>query len=655
MLLSKNKPCAVLSSKAERFSLNLIAEMKGLNYSFLLVLAISVFVGFTTNGETAIVEKSTRAYLLSELDSCNSELLKIVNSTGFDERITHYNRARKYYKHIEFFAVHNSEYAVKFFINGPLVDKLDEDITGEVFHPNGFQLLEEKLHTDHQIQSEDSISLELIKNLDQLKKYYSHIEIRDELLLEMMQLHLYRIVGVNLNGFDATYNLNNVTEALWNLEGMEQILNFFPKAEYFKSSAKKVFRILKKELFKSKAFFENNRDYAKFNRLDFIVDRITELNRCLIQFHTACGLPWNNQAHALNLQSDNLFIQESFNPRFFSPFTGTDSLKTKMVRLGRYLFFDPVLSGNGKRSCASCHKPELAFSDGYPKSVANDKKSFVERNAPGLTNITYQQKFFYDGRVFQLERQVFEVVGNHFEMRGDLDEVVGLLRESKEYRRMFNEAYEGRFDTIITRNSIQKAIGEYERSLVGMNSRFDNYLKGHKGSLSKREIRGYNLFAGKALCGSCHFFPVFNGTIPPLFKDTEFEVLGVGKTKESKELDPDLGRYDVTKRDLHRNSFKTPTVRNIHYTSPYMHNGIYGTLEEVVDFYHKGGGAGLGLDVPNQTLPFDSLTLNNTEKEDIILFMKSLNDTFELRSVPDYLPQFENHTELNLRRVGGEY
>jgi cytochrome c peroxidase len=131
---------------------------------------------------------------------------------------------------------------------------------------------------------------------------------------------------------------------------------------------------------------------------------------------------------------------------------------------------------------------------------------------------------------------------------------------------------------------------------------------------------------GKAKCGTCHFMPLFNGTVPPAFTFTESEVIGVPFNARGTKLDADLGRYEIYQIENFRNAFKTPTVRNIAHTAPYMHNGVYDSLEQVMDFYNRGGGAGLGLNVPNQTLPFDSLALTNTEINQVIAFMNTLSD-----------------------------
>ena len=131
---------------------------------------------------------------------------------------------------------------------------------------------------------------------------------------------------------------------------------------------------------------------------------------------------------------------------------------------------------------------------------------------------------------------------------------------------------------------------------------------------------------GKALCATCHFMPLTNGTVPPFYNDTEKEVIGVPKNADNKENDTDLGFYFKYKEDLHKGMFKTPTLRNIDITGPYMHNGVYQTLEEVLNFYNLGGGGGLGFDLEHQTLPFDNLDLTEPEQQAIIAYMKTLTD-----------------------------
>jgi cytochrome c peroxidase len=179
--------------------------------------------------------------------------------------------------------------------------------------------------------------------------------------------------------------------------------------------------------------------------------------------------------------------------------------------------------------------------------------------------------------------------------------------------------------------------------------------------LSEPARRGFNLFMGKAACGTCHFAPVFNGTVPPDYEDSESEVLGVPAAPVWKDaaIDPDMGRIANRRAAEHapfnQYAFKTPTLRNIALTAPYMHNGVYQTLEEVMQFYNVGGGAGIGIVLPNQTLPPDPLGLSKREIRDIIVFMEALTDTAGLTRAPARLPAYPEGSPLNGRVSGGVY
>jgi cytochrome c peroxidase len=151
-------------------------------------------------------------------------------------------------------------------------------------------------------------------------------------------------------------------------------------------------------------------------------------------------------------------------------------------------------------------------------------------------------------------------------------------------------------------------------------------MRGEESTFTDEEKLGFNLFMGKALCATCHFVPLTNGTVPPFFTETEKEVIGVPETAKNKKIDDDLGFYWKFEEELHRGMFKTPTIRNADLTGPYMHNGVYNTLEEVMEFYNLGGGGGIGFDLPHQTLPFDELNLTDEEVNAIIAYVKTLSD-----------------------------
>ncbi|MNR09324.1 Cytochrome c551 peroxidase precursor [compost metagenome] len=227
-------------------------------------------------------------------------------------------------------------------------------------------------------------------------------------------------------------------------------------------------------------------------------------------------------------------------------------------------------------------------------------------------------------RQLDLEKQSVDVIQNKDEMHGSMENIHAKILIDQEYKKLFKKAFPKTTKTEAWQ--IQNAIASYIRSLNSFDSRFDLYMRGEKNILNDQEIEGMNLFMGKAKCATCHFTPLLNGTVPPSYSKTEHEVIGTPNEASGKKLSPDLGRYLYNKMPQLVGAFKTPTVRNVAVTAPYMHNGVFKTLEEVVSFYNKGGGQGLGYEVENQTLPFDKLNLTVTEEQALVAFMKTLTD-----------------------------
>lgn len=610
--------------------------------------------------EAVIVSKnySFTGYIDQELNSLINELKDFrAEIEVVDQCKVHYFKAREYYKHIEFFVEHVSPIQAKYKINGALVPKFSEYEEGFVVDPCGFQKIEEQLFSGDELIISDLEKelVQLIEVFQELKNGYATINLGKHLYLEMLQLQLVRIAAMNLNGYDATFTKTNLQEVDWNLASMQQIVACFDPEIGNNSAALTSQKAVLKSIQGAQKVLRKNMDFDSFNRLDFISLELEDINRNLVRFHRALGLPWSEHKQALKLNSERLFSPETLNPQFFSIYYSDQSDLERQAYLGKLLFYDPILSANNERACSSCHQPDKAFTDGLKTSQAFNREGFLERNAPSLINTIYQKAFFYDGKAYQLEQQIRDVVHNEREMGSKLEEVVLKLRQSEEYRALFKGAFKLQKDASISEYAISKAISEYEKSLIAMNSRFDRYLAGEKTSLNQREINGYNLFAGKALCGSCHFFPLFNGTVPPYFMDSEYEILGTPATSENKSLDSDKGRYLVTKVEKQMYAFKTPTVRNSELTAPYMHNGVYTDLKQVLQFYQKGGGEGLKYVVPNQTLPFDSLQLSDYEQENIIFFLKALTDTVGLKQTPFKLPRFESKPQWNSRAWGGLY
>ena len=279
-------------------------------------------------------------------------------------------------------------------------------------------------------------------------------------------------------------------------------------------------------------------------------------------------------------------------------------------------------------SCASCHKPELAFTDGLSKSKSNQIDGTLQRNAPTLLNAVYATQFFYDLRTDRLSSQMDHVVLNPDEFNTTYKAIATKLSNSVTYSEMFKDAFG---NSEINRERITNVISAYVSSLRSYNSEFDQFVRGENISISEDVKSGYNLFTGKAACATCHFIPSFSGLVPPDYIENESEVLGVPlKYEKPYQIDSDLGRFSnrilKEKVDFYKYSFKTPTVRNIEFTAPYMHNGAFRDLHELMEFYNLGGGAGLNIDLENQTLATTPLDLSEDEINHIIAFMNSLSD-----------------------------
>jgi cytochrome c peroxidase len=309
----------------------------------------------------------------------------------------------------------------------------------------------------------------------------------------------------------------------------------------------------------------------------------------------------------------------------------------KRAELGRDLFFDRRLSGDGTMSCAACHIPEESFADSQPLSGAYPTNKHW-RHTQSLINVAYLQTFFWDGRSYSLEDQVKGVIHSSFEMNLNLDYLVAKLREIPEYKKLFIQAFGGE----PTRENIAAALAEFERTLVVNDSPFDRYLAGDKKALSDSALRGARIFFGeRGGCSRCH-----SG---PLLSDQRFHNIGVGETPDLRNdpqrratrnfflgemgvapMDRDPGRFAVTKNPADLGAFRTPPLRQVAETAPYMHNGSLKTLEEVIDFYNRGGG-----DDPNKSKLIRSLNLSEQEKADLIAFLRSLSGTLpEVKAPP---------------------
>ncbi len=294
------------------------------------------------------------------------------------------------------------------------------------------------------------------------------------------------------------------------------------------------------------------------------------------------------------------------------------------IELGKKLFFDRRLSGDGTMSCATCHDPEQGYSDGLEISLSYPTTRNW-RNSPTLIGVAYQKNLFHDGRAPSLEAQALFPMMSAFEMNQNLDFMEEEVRSVPEYIAEFSEVFG---DPEVSRQRIAMAIAAFERTLVSRDAPLDRFLSGDKNALTTKAARGYEIFMGKGRCSDCHygvnladdqFHALKVQENPEHLKDPRIaatrrfvaKVFGYG---EYRTLAADPGRYLISKDRKDWQAFKTPTLREIARTAPYMHNGIYATLDEVIQFLDAGGGKGNSIMEP--------LHLTATEKEQLKAFLE---------------------------------
>lgn len=510
-------------------------------------------------------------------------------------------------------------------VNGPPLPEIEME-ENKIFEPGGLQVLEEILFPVFDTTRRGDLITELGKLRSEVQRYgllWDETPVTDAHVFDAIRLQTYRIITLGISGFDAPLSKNSMQECAVSLSAMRGHLKYYVLKGENPASFNKVDKLMNRAI----AYLQQNRDFDSFDRMHFITAFANPITTQLWNWQQEKNIAFVDDIRPFRASAKTLFEENSFDPNFYTTYIDRDRMTAEKVELGRKLFYDPVLSANSQRSCATCHQPDKAFTDGLVKSENIHKNGFAKRNTPTILNAALQKGQFYDLRTFTLESQTQEVIENKNEMHGNMQQARRKLQADRAYLAMFRKAFPDMGDSIQPLQ-IQNALGSYERSLLSFNARFDKYVRGDRKQMNAQEISGFNLFMGKAKCGACHFMPVFNGTVPPNFIKTESEVLGVpASTAKNAKIDPDMGRYAINPLEPWKYAFKTTTVRNIALTAPYMHNGVYRTLEEVVDFYNKGGGAGMGMDLPNQTLPFDKLNLTKREQQDVVAFMKTLTDT----------------------------
>lgn len=498
-------------------------------------------------------------------------------------------------------------------INGPDLRYAEDDNPDSIHEPHGFQVIESILYSP----PDSGYRLRLNEEITRLSGTFESInnqpelsyKLRPELVADAVKSAIIRLVSLGITGFDSPLALQSIPEGMAVLDGLQDIVVAMEMNE------------LIQPISHARRFLQSSGHFNDLDRLKFIKEFADPLYQQLTTTFVSSGLVLPAERTPLNQFATSIFSDSLFQLSFFSP-NSRYQVTPQRVLLGKQLFYDSILSPTSRRTCASCHNPARAFTDGLITAKAISPTGSIKRNSPTLLASAWQTKYFYDSRASTLENQLNSVVHNVDEMNGSLRNGIEKIVESESYSRQFKEAYPNESQPV-TEYNIANAISSYVRSLSSLNTRFDRYMRGQE-KLTPNEIKGFNLFTGKAKCATCHFMPLFNGLVPPYFTETESEILGVPASRKLSVIDDDLGKFNFTRSNIHRHAFKTPTLRNISHTAPYMHNGVFETLNEVMVFYNKGGGAGLGIRNINQTLQPDPLHLSNTEMRNVIAFLKTL-------------------------------
>jgi cytochrome c peroxidase len=547
-------------------------------------------------------------------------------------------------------------------INGPLPVEWENEVFEKFEAPykrEGAGLSLAEISLDVKPVVKDSLLALIRRSQEAIKTYeadsitvqlnsYSHFFLAN-------RLFLLNLAAIYTTGFECPDTTHVIPELRSLLLGTKEIYNRFNESfpetplskEYLNAYEKTIVFVYSEPL-----------AFSSFDTYSFIrnfVNPLFALNQQFINKYQVTSISFND--YTLNNDIQSIFSKGLYTPQntkgIYSLVEDEKTLE-EIRHIGKLLFYDPILSGNNMRSCASCHKPTEYFTDTVSRTALEfNQQDHLPRNTPTLINSLYNHLLMLDGKHISLQNQGRDVITNAIEMNSNEKELIDKVLSCKEYKDAFKSFLKlTPEEKNITLDHIVSAITFYDGSFSRFYSPFDDAMN-NKTAVSDKVRKGFNLFMTRAKCGTCHFVPNFNGVKPP-YIGSEFEVLGTPEDTSFKELSIDKGRYIVNKAPETLHAFRTGSIRNAKYTKPYMHNGVFKTLEEVIDFYDAGGAQGKKMLVDNQTLSGDSLKLSASDKKDLMSFIYSLNEEIIFEAPPASLPVSTNKI-LNNRRVGGQY
>ncbi len=602
-------------------------------------IVISSFI-FSITAFSFLIKKTptsaeeVRLFYLQQAMRFENEIVQLqkMTATGNEKKLQEqFLRTRLAYKQIEVIIEYYFNYfAVK--LNGPPIPFFEEDESdiGQQ-EPAGMQVIEGMVFPHYDASNKEGLKNvigNLLRDTETMRATNESNEFNDEFIFDAVTEELYRITAMGITGFDSQTAVNGLPECSAAIAGVQKILLIY-EAD-IKQMNKDKNRQLHELLNSARNYLKQHTDFNSFNRMRLITDYLNPVTKIVGDYKQVKGLNENRSPmfYSTIKKNNTLFAAGIFD---VNKYLDDNTTSAEKIKLGKKLFFDKQLSADNKRSCATCHIPAKAFTDGLTTSLGSDGHTTLPRNAPTIWNAALQRNLFLDNRSPSLEDQVLQVLNNAKEMHGSAQKAAEKILAQKDYATIYSKAYPSANETDAAQN-VCNAIACYERTLISLNSKFDKHMRGQP-ALSQNEINGFNLFMGKAKCGTCHFMPLFSGAKPPRYYYNESEVIGVPdkSSKINPRLDEDEGRFLATGIPIHKFSFKTTSLRNIALTAPYMHNGVFKTLDEVIEFYNNGGGKGLKIAPANQTLPFEKLNLTPTEQRNIISFLRTLTDTSQAK------------------------
>lgn len=584
-----------------------------------IALGAGAALGLRPRRVTAI--DRARAALVVDLDSLDARIAALGAAAPRATRDSLRARealaaARIAYKRVEYLTEHLTP-VTAVGMNGVAAAHPDDENPRVSVRPTGLQVVEASLYP---IASDaDAVTAAQARVLAALARRVREVSgfttITDAQLFDAVRIEIARVVSLGLAGLDAPLARTSVPEARAALDGATRALAGYAR----ETPARARFdRVAARAL----AYLAAHPDVDSLGYYTFVTGHANPLARALVELRVAAGVPAFDDRRVWSPRAATLFDEGAFDASAMAPLDAPASTPAR-IALGAQLFAEPALSGRGDRTCATCHVPTQAFTDGRARATSLGGST---RNTPTLLNAALQRAAFADARVAYLEDQVSAVIASPAEMAGNMDSVVTRLASNPRYRSAFAAAFDGD-EAHVTRRAVRYALAAYVRSLVALDAPYDRAMRGDATAMSADARRGLDVFMGKGRCGSCHFAPLFGGTVPPTFDDTEVEVIGAPRSGLAARaaLDDDHGVGAIDASPLHDRAFKTPSLRNVARTAPYMHDGAFRTLGDVIEFYDRGGGVGIGLGVPNQTLPADSLRLTAQEKRELKAFLESLS------------------------------